>query len=198
MLWSRFRFRTDWNPQDFVQVNFYTFLAATVRARLGFFFNFPFPRCFLRVDFRAFFLNTFPWHFVHEVRRKSFFSVSVCSCFFKILQISREDLFTALSKTKVCLGHDLRTILFWGRFKTATVCTDAFQISRPQQLELPVGAPKFAFPWHLGHGQKNAKHPPLETVTPPRNRAPPLKTVTPPPQNRDPPLKTVTLKMKRK
>ena len=182
MLWSRFRFRTDWNPQDFVQVNFYTFLAATVRARLGFFFNFPFPRCFLRVDFRAFFLNTFPWHFVHEVRRKSFFSVSVCSCFFKILQISREDLFTALSKTKVCLGHDLRTILFWGRFKTATVCTDAFQISRPQQLELPVGAPKFAFPWHLGHGQKNAKSPPPRNRDPPPSKPvpPPLKTVTPP------------------
>ena len=151
------------------------------------------------VDFLAFSLNTFPWHFAHDVRWKSFFSVSVCSRFFKILQISPEDLFSATSKTKFCLRHVLRTLLFCGRFKTATVCTGAFQISRPQQLELPICAPKFVFPWHLGHGQKNANPPPLETVTPPLETGPPPSKPWPPPlKTVTPPLKTVTLKMKRK
>ncbi len=59
MLWSRFRFRTDWNPQDFVQVNFYTFLAATVRARLGFFLNFRFRDVFLWLIFVLFFKKKF-------------------------------------------------------------------------------------------------------------------------------------------
>ena len=51
------------------------------------------------VDFLAYFLNTFPWHFTHNVRCKSFFSVSVCSRFFKIHWI-----FHRLNTARFCTG----------------------------------------------------------------------------------------------
>ncbi len=186
MLWSRFRFRTDWNPQHFVRVKFILSCPRQLEPGQAFFKTFRFRDVFLWLIF-CLFLNTFPWHFAHDVPWKSLFSVSVCSRFFKILQISPDDLFTATSKTKFCPRHVLRTFLFWSRFQTATVCTGAFQISHPQHLELPVGAPKFAVPWHLVHGQKNARRPPpTKPRPPPQNLAPPLETVTP--------FKTVTLK----